>query len=332
MEEPYKGEKLEIAKPDYDIDGNQTWPCIDPYRPSKELIEAVKYARLLNRPLLLRGEPGCGKTKLAQAVAYELYGKDYRKYFFEWYVKSTTKAVDGLYSFDYLSRLHDSQSREYESKPLPLKEKYFRLGPLGQAFQSNRPSVILIDEVDKADIDFPNDLLLELDQQRFFVPELDGVAGVSRFEVKAINQPIVFITSNDERDLPNAFLRRCVFHYIEIGKEQWLEIVKARFARPDDECKFASLEEESLRSLLPLPNTEIVAAVDRFSDLVRRMKDGNATKVPDVSELLDWVRTIHHFWLSNEFKGEMLDSGKELLFAEVLLKNINDYKQFINKL
>ena len=326
MEKSYEGESLTTARPDYDRYGNQIWPCINPYRPSKDLVTAVRYARLLNRPLLLRGEPGCGKTKLAQAVAYELYGKEYKNYYFEWYVKSTTKAKDGLYTFDYLSQLHDSQSKEYENTSLPSPQKYFTPGPLGRAFQTDRLSIVLIDEIDKADIDFPNDLLLELDQSRFIVSELNGIDEKAAYEITAKCKPIVFITSNDERDLPNAFLRRCVFHYIEIGKDQWLEIVKARFAPFSEECN-----SQQLQTYKPLPDPTIDAIVKRFSELVKKMKDGNASKVPDTSELLDWVQTIHYHWLTGDFQAEMLDGDKEIPYAEVLLKTINDFKQFINK-
>jgi MoxR-like ATPase len=312
MEKEFTGNFLRESQPDYDKNGLPTGKAIPPYIPGKELVEAIKYARLLNRPLLVRGDPGCGKTRLAQAVAYELYGPMYRKYYFEWYVKSTEKAIDGLYTYDHLARLRDVQDKNLSEQP---KDKYITYGPIGNAFKSECPAILLIDEIDKANIDFPNDLLLELDQKRFKVKELNEKLR-PEFEVVAKHSPIVFITSNDERDLPNAFLRRCVFHYITMDNAKWFDIVKAHFSQAENQ-----IQEVTLHTI-----------IDRFDKLVTKMKNGNATKKPDTSELLDWVHTIHHFWLKgkdlNDEDIETYLNGDTLIYSEVLLKTLEDRLQY----
>ncbi|MEM9088956.1 MAG: MoxR family ATPase, partial [Cyanobacteria bacterium P01_F01_bin.53] len=180
---------------------------LTPYLPSEALVESVNLAIFLQRPLLIKGEPGCGKTRLAQAVAYEL-GLPLET----WYVKSTSRAQDGLYVYDTVARLRDAQLSSSlgidDLTRVKTAGAYIRWGPLGRAFQNKQKTVVLIDEIDKADIDFPNDLLLEIDELRFTVEETES-------EVRASIPPIVLITSNDEKDLPDAFLRRCLFHYLE---------------------------------------------------------------------------------------------------------------------
>lgn len=290
---------------------------IAPYFPSKELLDAIEYARVLQRPLLLRGEPGCGKTRVAQALAYELYhprkDDNYRNHYFEWFIKSTTKAKEGLYHFDHLLRLRDVQAKE--EKPLTA---YRSFGPLGKALLASKPdtpAVLLIDEIDKADLDFPNDLLLELDEKRFFIEE-------TQEEIRAEYPPIVIITSNDEKELPNAFLRRCVFHFIEFpGKEDLLKIAKARI----------QAQEKELKKTLPDPTIEKV--VGQFYDLYQSMKaNPNTDKRVSTSELLDWLRVIHYYYLADKLPlkdGELPED--HLLYPEVLLKSLDDYKQHAKK-
>ena len=305
----FKGAERELQK--------EILEDIAPYFPSKELLDAIEYARVLRRPLLLRGEPGCGKTKVAQALAYELYHQqkedNYRNHYFEWFIKSTTKAKEGLYQFDHLLRLRDVQAKE--EKPLTA---YRNFGPLGKALLASKPdapTILLIDEIDKADLDFPNDLLLELDEKRFYIEE-------TQEEIRAEYPPIVIITSNDEKELPNAFLRRCVFHYIEFpGQEELLKIAKARVLAQEKEMKKA------------LPDALVEKAVEQFHELYQSMKASpNTDKRVSTSELLDWLRVIHFYYLTDKLA---LVDGKlpedRLLYPEVLLKSLDDYKQHVKK-
>jgi MoxR-like ATPase len=268
-----------------------------PYLPSSELINAVNLAIFLEkRPLLLKGEPGCGKTRLAQAVAREL-GLPYEP----WYIKSTSRARDGLYTYDPVRRLHDAQlvrmGEESKSKVDNLKN-YIQRGPLGRAFENPQRTVVLIDEIDKADIDFPNDLLRELDEQKFTIEETGK-------EVKANFPPIVFVTSNDEKDLPDAFLRRCLFYYIEFPYSQLTEIVKAHFPKSSPDV--------------------VEAAVKRFTELRQKMEKGKSGKKVSTSELLDWFAVLHQFP-----EDEVLQQlEEELPFPEVLLKKWEDHLRYL---
>lgn len=274
---------------------------LPPYLPASELVEAVNLAIYLERPLLLRGEPGCGKTRLAEMVAFEL-GLPY----FAWHIQSTSRAKDGFYTYDAVRRLHDVQlvAAKLNSALNPERpEDYLKFGPLGQAFLSEQRPVVLIDEIDKADIDFPNDLLLALDENRFIIDE----TGV---EVHAQQKPIVFITSNDEKELPDAFLRRCLFFYIDFpGEEHLLKIVKAHL--PDS------------------PAELVLAAINRFvrlRDIMRKDK-GEAGKKVSTSELLDWLWAL----LRDPEAMEKLEGP--LPYAETLLKTRIDlqYRQLIER-
>ena len=225
------------------------------YIAGDELAAAVNVAVALERPLLIRGEPGTGKTLLAEAVS-EALGLE----LLVWGVKSTTRAQDGLYVYDTVQRLYDSQFGDGDPTDIA---RYIRLGRLGEAFASPERVVLLIDEVDKADLEFPNDLLWELDRMSFHIPETGRT-------VSAAHRPVVIVTSNAEKELPDAFLRRCVFHYIAFpGPEQMTEIVRVHHPGLDDAL--------------------IAAAMEAF--YVLRSFDG-LQKRPTTSELIDWVQAL----------------------------------------
>ncbi|MDR0876125.1 MAG: MoxR family ATPase [Clostridiales Family XIII bacterium] len=225
------------------------------YVVSGELSSAVNVAIALEKPLLIKGEPGTGKTMLAQSVARALNME-----LIVWSVKSTTKAQDGLYLYDTVQRLYDAQFGEGDVKNIG---SYIRPGKLGQAFASEKQVVLLIDEIDKADLEFPNDLLWELDRMEFYIPE-------TRQTVRAKKRPIVIITSNAEKELPDAFLRRCIFHYIAFpGAEKMAEIVRVHY--PDLEDRL------------------LAEAMESFYR-IRSVRD--LQKKPGTSELLDWLQAL----------------------------------------
>lgn len=260
---------------------NQNFSGTQEYVASQELMASVNIAIALKKPLLIKGEPGTGKTMLAEAVAKAL-----GKRLIIWNIKSTTKAQEGLYVYDTIQRLYDGQFGEEGVNDIA---KYIKLGKLGEAFDSEEQVVLLIDEIDKADLEFPNDLLWELDQMEFYINE-------TKRTVKAKNRPIVIITSNAEKELPDAFLRRCIFHYIDFPEEALMEeIVRVHY--PD-------VEENLLKN-----------AMDVFYR-IRSIRD--IRKKPSTSELIDWVNALQLGGISAE------RIKKELPFVGVVVKKDED--------
>ena len=262
-----------------------------PYLPREELVEAVNLALYLKRPLLLRGDPGCGKTELARAVAYEL-----KLPLHIWTVKSTSLARDGLYRYDTVGRLRDAQlaaSQILTQETLNNVTGYIRWGPLGESFRSQETNVVLIDEIDKADLDFPNDLLMELDRQWFRVEETGEI-------ITANYPPLVIITSNNEKELPDAFLRRCLFFYIQFPeKEDLIKIINLRFTGTSQRL--------------------IEKAIDRFLTLRQKMDNQRELggKLVSTSELIDWFSVLK---LEPEEQALAKLEG-HLPYAGVLLKS-----------
>ncbi len=257
----------------------------DTYLTDRALEAAVNCAVVLQKPLLVRGEPGTGKTLLAEAIA-EAGGHE----LITWHVKSTTRAQDGLYFYDTVQRLYDSRFGDHDVRNI---REYIHLGPLGRAFTSERRSVLLIDEIDKADIEFGNDLLHELDRMRFTVAETGD-------HVVARERPIVIITSNAEKELPDAFLRRCVFHFIDF---------------PDRDL---------MSSIVAVHHPQLSASLlDQALDAFYRVRDlPGVRKRPSTSELVDWIAVLRAAGIDS------VELTTETPFLGTLLKKEQDLASF----
>jgi MoxR-like ATPase len=267
----------------------------DHYVATHDLMLAVNAAATLQRPLLVKGEPGTGKTMLAEEVAQAL-GMP----LLQWHIKSTTKAQQGLYEYDAVSRLRDSQlSGIDDTERVKDIRNYIVKGVLWQAFTAEQPVALLIDEIDKADIEFPNDLLREIDRMEFYVYE-------TRELVKAKHRPLVFITSNNEKELPDAFLRRCFFHYIKFPDAQTMQSIV--------DVHFPTLKKDLL-----------AAALKNFYD-VRNLP--GLKKKPSTSELLDWLKLL----VAEDIPLEALQSKDDKVsvppLVGALLKNEQDVSLF----
>lgn len=260
------------------------------YVATDDLMTAVNAAVTLERPLLVKGEPGTGKTLLAMEVAEAL-----EMPFYEWHIKSTTKANHGLYEYDAVSRLRDSQLGDDRVEDI---NNYIKRGMLWEAFVSEEPAVLLIDEIDKADIEFPNDLLRELDRMEFYVYE-------TKETIKAVNRPVVIITSNNEKELPDAFLRRCFFHYI-------------RFPEQDTMEKIVNVHFPEIKKRLLKEAMEVFFNVRGISGIKKK---------PSTSELLDWIKLL----LAEDIDPETLRAESNKAIPQLhgaLLKNEQDVHMF----
>ena len=251
------------------------------YVATQDLMLAVNAAIKLQRPLLVKGEPGTGKTMLAEEVAQAL-----NMPLLQWHIKSTTKAQQGLYEYDAVSRLRDSQLGDEKVKDI---QNYIVKGVLWQAFTADQPVALLIDEIDKADIEFPNDLLRELDRMEFHCYELHRT-------IKAKHRPLIIITSNNEKELPDAFLRRCIFHYIAFPTQEQMEkIIRVHFDKLDE-----ALLAQAMQAFYWLRSIDSIE------------------KKPSTSELVDWLRALQ---LGGVDPARI---AKDIPFAGVLLKKDKD--------
>ncbi|MDB9406714.1 MoxR family ATPase [Microcystis aeruginosa CS-1036] len=312
----YRGE----IQPKSDLYYEPIQQKIYPYDAGDELIEVVNLAIELGMPLLLEGEPGCGKSRLAHALVHEFNNGQQSgsiKYY-EWIVQSTSKAEDSLYQYDYIGRLQAAQisgilsqkeieeSSSEQKNPATSKD-WVDLQPLGKAFKESQDkqeqSVVLIDEIDKADRDFPNDLLLAIESRRFFIKETGEL-------IQANDQafPLIIITSNQEKNLPNAFLRRCIYHYIELPNQERLrKILTERFTDAEQEV--------------------IIKAVDRFQE-VRTSQDetkSEGEKKVSTSELIAWFKSLLKY-KPEEIIAKLNED--KLPHASVLLKSRTDLQDY----
>ncbi|MCK5521618.1 MAG: MoxR family ATPase [Thiomargarita sp.] len=293
--------KKEIEKPEIDFvlkkltQADQETVHREPYHADDSLIEVVNLAISLGRPLLLHGDPGCGKTRLAYVIAFALSLP-----LEEFYIKSTSRAQDLLYTYDAVNRLYDAQISEAKSKNI---KEYIKLGPLGRAIaraQYGRRSVVLLDEIDKADLDFPNDLLWELDRLEFRVNEARDIHYAIGDHPEL--RPIIVVTHNEEKPLPPAFLRRCIFHHIEFPEK-----------------------EGDLLEILHLHEVENDQLSRKAATVIQRLRDPNLNlaKKPGLSELIDWVKYL-------EFKGMPPEQLDNLPFISALLK-LRDDQEYARK-
>jgi MoxR-like ATPase len=287
---------------------------IDAYVPDSTLIQAINLSFFLQRPLLITGDPGCGKTRLAEAVAYEWYKKDFMKYYFRWDIKSTSKAKEGLYSFDHLKKLYDIQSltikgiKTETSNGVEDNRSYRTFGKLGLAFINStpeKPCVLLIDEIDKAPLDFPNDLLLELDEKKFIIPETAET-------IVSDNPLLIIITSNSEKELPAAFLRRCIYHHIEFPNENLLRNILSANLKIDD-----ILIEKGLKL---------------FIEIRHRQESQNIAgeKLVSTSEMIDWFKFLSHI-IKHQGTSKMVLNDLEnnrIPYFQALFKQREDYSIF----
>jgi len=313
-----------IQPPSGGIWNKQVNRTLYPYYPDDGLKEAVKLSIQLNRPLLLEGEPGCGKSELARAVFYEFSQRTEENWHFRlWNIQSTSKAQEGFYTYDYIGRLQAAQLAQLEKSNITNPEDYLEYGPLGHAFLQHGETdnikarnIVLIDEIDKADIDFPNDLLLALEDQCF---EIKDVRPRRWLTANKDAPPIIFITSNQEKELPNAFLRRCLYHYVEFPKgEDLIKIINGRFSAPPQEL--------------------VNAAINRFSTLRENMNENKeeTDKKVSTSELIDWfqVLNLHIRNENNEIDDTKLNDiikqlkNNELPYNGTLLKNRQDKQEY----
>ncbi len=271
------------------VNNQPTYQGSSDYIVSSELMNSVNIAIALKKPLLIKGEPGTGKTMLAESIA-----KSMNKELVIWNIKSTTKAQEGLYTYDTVQRLYDSQFGENDVSSI---EQYIKLGKLGEAFSSDEQVVLLIDEIDKADIEFPNDLLWELDKMSFYIPE-------TKKQISAKNRPIVIITSNAEKELPDAFLRRCIFHYINFPSQDEME-------------KIIHVHH---------PNTEDILIQQAMEAFYRIRSMKSIQKKPSTSELIDWVQALVVGGISPETLTD------DIPFLGVLLKKNEDLAIILKQL
>jgi MoxR-like ATPase len=285
------------------VDG--AYEFAEPYLPSDGLRDAVNLAIFLERPLLLEGEAGSGKSRLAYAVAYEL-GLP----LFVWSIRSTSKARDGLYTYDAVLRLHDVQLQQAQSKIKLDRDPsrsadYVQFGELGKAFDSQFQSVVLIDEIDKADIDFPNDLLTVLEKPRQFTISETGQV------IEAKQAPIVIITSNKEKgNLPKPFLRRCVYYYVQF---------------PDTEDRLKRIIEMHHQEKFKVqPDPDLI---DKALPLFLSIRKTKMQKLPGTSELLDWVEALHYF--REPFPADKLpqEPNRNIPYVELLYKLRTDLER-----